>query len=143
MNGVLPQRVLVCGGRDYSDRRAVYQVLSATHSTDPIALLIAGGANGADALAVDWARSERVETQVFNADWENDGRAAGPRRNQRMLERGRPDVVIAFPGGKGTADMIRRAEMAGVPVVRITGDRNNSSGSLNQMIEQRAGREDS
>src|SRR5438105_1218458 len=108
------QRVLVCGGRDYSNRRSVYEVLAAAHSAQPVGLLIAGGANGADALAVDWARSANVETQVFNADWENEGRAAGPRRNQRMLDHGRPDVVVAFPGGKGTADMIRRAEAAGV-----------------------------
>lgn len=44
------------------------------------------------------------------------GKAAGPIRNQRMLDEGKPDLVVAFPGGRGTADMVRRAKAAGVPV---------------------------
>jgi hypothetical protein len=43
---------------------------------------------------------------------QGDGRAAGPRRNQRMLEDFRPDLVVAFPGGRGTAYMVRRAGLA-------------------------------
>lgn len=53
----------------------------------------------------------------FRADWEQCGRQAGPLRNARMLAEGRPDAVIAFPGGKGTADMVRKARAAGLPVV--------------------------
>lgn len=113
------QRVLVCGGRDYSDRRRVYDVLDVAHAANPIDLLVTGGANGADALAVDWARKEHVPFQVFNADWETLGRRAGPVRNQRMLLEGKPHLVIAFPGGRGTADMIRRSEQAEVPVARV------------------------
>lgn len=44
---------------------------------------------------------------------------AGPDRNQRMIDEGRPGLVIAFPGGDGTADMIHRAQEAGIEVVRI------------------------
>jgi hypothetical protein len=115
----MEQRVLVCGGRDYADRRRVYGILDVAHAANPIVWLIAGGANGADALAIDWARKEQVKFQVFNADWESLGRKAGPIRNQQMLDEGKPHMVIAFPGGKGTADMVRRAEAAKVPVVRV------------------------
>lgn len=114
----MQQRVLVCGGRDYSDRRHVYEVLDLAHAANPIIWLIAGGSNGADALAIDWARKEQVKFQVFNADWETLGRKAGPIRNQEMLDEGKPHLVIAFPGGRGTADMIKRADAAKVPVVR-------------------------
>jgi hypothetical protein len=117
---MMEQRVLVCGGRDYADRRHVYDVLDVAHEANPIVLLIAGGANGADALAVDWAGKASVKTQVFPADWEKHGRSAGPLRNQQMLDEGKPHMVIAFPGGRGTADMVKRADAAGVPVVRIT-----------------------
>lgn len=112
------QRVLVCGGRDYADRRRVYEVLDVAHAANPIVLLIAGGANGADALAVDWARMREVPYKTFPAEWERLGRAAGPMRNQQMLNEGKPHMVIAFPGGRGTADMATRAEAQGVPVVR-------------------------
>lgn len=43
----------------------------------------------------------------------------GPLRNQRMLEEGKPDLVVAFPGGGGTKDMVRRAAKAGVPIHEV------------------------
>jgi acyl-CoA synthetase (NDP forming) len=55
----------------------------------------------------------------FPANWKKHGKSAGPIRNQLMLDVGKPDLVIAFPGGSGTADMIRRARKAGVPVKEI------------------------
>jgi len=30
------------------------------------------------------------------------------------------DLCIAFPGGRGTADMVRRARAAGIPVRSVT-----------------------
>lgn len=115
----MQQRVLVCGGRDYDDRERVFQILDVAHEANPIVLLIHGGASGADALADEWQRSRRVRTRRYNADWLHHGKAAGPIRNQLMLDDGKPHMVIAFPGGRGTADMVRRAEKAGVPVVKV------------------------
>lgn len=115
----MKQRVLVCGGRDYGDRDQLFRVLDAAHLANPIVCLIHGAARGADQLAGDWALDRDVLCTGYAADWERDGRAAGPIRNQKMLDTGKPDMVIAFPGGRGTADMIRKAEAAGVPVVRV------------------------
>lgn len=47
------------------------------------------------------------------------GRAAGPIRHQRMLDEGMPDLVLALPGGRGTADMVRHATLAGVEVIEV------------------------
>jgi len=110
-------RVLVCGGRNYRDVKSVFTALD---DLDPRpSLVIHGGANGADACAGEWARKRSVECKVYHADWHKHGRAAGPIRNQKMLEHGSPDVVIAFPGGSGTADMMRRAHEAGIIVVEV------------------------
>lgn len=114
------QRVLVCGGRDYDDRESLFKVLDAAHYANPIECVIHGAANGADALAESWAEARGIPQNAFPADWRQSGKASGPIRNQRMLDEGVPHMVIAFPGGRGTADMVRRAEKAGVPVVRIT-----------------------
>jgi hypothetical protein len=114
------QRVLVCGGRDYSDRPSLFQVLDAAHSANPFEALIHGNAKGADQLADDWAADRSIKTLTFTPLWEEHGKAAGPMRNQKMLDVGKPHMVIAFPGGRGTADMINRARAAGVPVVMIT-----------------------
>lgn len=109
--------VIVCGGRDYYDRDRVFQVLSKVHRERVIARLIQGGAKGADDLARQWAEHAGVECVQVDADW-SAGRKAGPLRNLRMLEM-MPDGVIAFPGGIGTRDMVRKAAWAGVPVMDL------------------------
>lgn len=111
-------RVLVCGGRDFSDTDFAYRFLDEFHKHRNIDVVIEGNARGADRIAGYWARRTKIDNLKFEADWELHGKRAGPMRNQRMLDEGKPDVVIAFQGGKGTADMVRRAEEAGVEVVR-------------------------
>jgi SLOG family YspA-like protein len=113
-------RVLVCGGRYYSDREALEKYLDALHSESPISLVIDGGASGADTLANQWAVERHIRAASFPADWRKHGKAAGPIRNQQMLDEGKPDVVVAFPGGRGTADMVARAKRAGVPVREVS-----------------------
>lgn len=81
--------------------------------------LITGGARGVDSTAIDYAIVNWMPFQEFIADWDNHGRAAGPIRNKKMLDEGRPDVVVAFPGDKGTANMIKQAKKAGVPVIEV------------------------
>lgn len=118
-------RVLVCGGRNYADRDKMDRVLRLVdRAKGPIRALIHGAAKGADRLAAKWAEdtglAEFGEVLAFPADWNKHGVAAGPRRNQEMLDVGKPDLVIAFPGGRGTADMVRRALAAGIEVQRIS-----------------------
>lgn len=113
------QRVLVCGGRDYSDVDRAYEILDAAHAANPIELVITGMAKGADSIALMWADEHRVPVKGYPADWVTHGKRAGPIRNQKMLDESKPHMVIAFPGGKGTFDMVRRAKKTGVPVIRV------------------------
>ena len=113
------KNVLVCGGRSYSDARAVNIALSVIHQIDRIGLIVHGGAEGADRLADNWAAAKNVSIRRFPADWDRFGKGAGPKRNQQMLDEQHIDLVVAFPGGKGTEDMIRRAMKEGVPVVLV------------------------
>ncbi len=106
--------VLICGSRDWPDPDAVLRVVaSLPHGT----LVVHGGARGADAMADAAALACGLNTIKYPADWQAHGRAAGPIRNQRMLDEEKIDRVIAFDmGTPGTADMIRRARAAGVDV---------------------------
>jgi hypothetical protein len=110
-------RVLVCGGRNFTDRAALYAALDRLHGSRRFTVVIAGGARGADVLAVQWAKDRDIATEIYTADWRRFGRGAGPRRNKQMLDEGRPDLVVAFPGGKGTAGMTALALTAGIKVV--------------------------
>jgi len=108
-------RVLVCGGRDYDDRARVFAELDALQ---PIRMVIHGNARGADTLAGIWCRHRSVQEVACPAQWSKFGKRAGPMRNEAMLGHS-PDLVLAFPGGTGTADMVRRARRAGVRVVEV------------------------
>ena len=118
----LPARqltVLVTGGRGFSDGEAVRQVLDHIANTAGLARVVHGAAKGADSLANDYARDKGIDVAAHPAQWDRFGNAAGPRRNAEMLEQEKPDLVIAFSGGRGTADMTRRAREAGVPVLDV------------------------
>ncbi len=112
-------KVLVCGGRNYKDAFAVAQLLLALHQRTPFTKVIHGDARGADRLAGTWAQSIGIPVVAYPARWDLEGRAAGPRRNQRMLDQEHPDLCVAFPGGRGTADMTTRAHAAGLPIVAL------------------------
>lgn len=111
-------RLLVCGGRNFYRESLIFNTLDKIRPDE----IVIGGARGADHIAQMWAASRGVDHRVYFARWKTESLSAGPRRNQRMLDAGQPDAVLAFPGGKGTADMIDRASRAGILVETVTED---------------------
>lgn len=109
-------RIIVTGGRNYTDARTVSHTLI-RYSVGPEKFhrLVHGGATGADTLAAAVAYTLGWSVEEHRADWDTHGRAAGPIRNQHMANLG-ADLLIAFPGGRGTANMIGCARKAGIPV---------------------------
>ncbi len=105
-------RVLVCGGRNYARRDLVDWRLDQLHADRTITVLINGACFGADLLAGEWAERCGVDVEWYPI-LPGEG---GFRRNARMLLEGRPDLVVHFPGRRGTADMVRRAMREGVAV---------------------------
>lgn len=113
-------RVLVCGGRTFYNKVLFKRTMDKIHAETPITLIIQGGASGADFLAKHWAKAVAcVPQEEHKALWEGQGRSAGPIRNKMMLELGKPDLVVAFPGGKGTANMVKQALSKRVKVIEI------------------------
>lgn len=117
--GAAAVRVLVTGGRGYLDGARVASELAALHRLHGAELVVVHGdcPTGADAIADEWCKRNGVACEPFPADW-NAGRGGGPRRNQAMVDAG-ADLCLAFPGGRGTADCIRRARAAGIPVWNV------------------------
>jgi len=111
-------RVLVCGGRYYDDWTFIVNVLDSVHARQPVTLLIEGGATGADSLARRWAIARGIEVATYRANWDRYEHRAVPIRNSQMLLKGRPELVVAFKGGRGTAHMVTIAAAALVPVLK-------------------------
>lgn len=113
-------KVLICGGRKFYDKVLFRYTMNMLHADTPITLIIHGGINGADWLAKYWAAGANVPSQVYNdPSWLRKGRRTGPRRNYFMLKESKPDVVVAFPGGSDTADMVKKAKKYGIKVVEV------------------------
>jgi hypothetical protein len=108
-------RVIVCGGRDYSDRAALFNILDRIHVRYPIAVIVEGGATGADDLAAVWARKRGVPIEEHKAAWSVHGKMAGRVRNGQMARLG-AHLCVAFPGGAGTAHMVEVARRHGIKV---------------------------
>ena len=106
-----PRRILVCGGRDYIDKATVDYTLNEArkHWFAEDFCIIEGGATGADRLARSWANHNAICVITICANWDVHGNRAGSIRNGWMLQYGKPDCVLVFPGGKGTRDMHSQA----------------------------------
>jgi hypothetical protein len=110
---------LVCGGRQFEDETRLIEFLNYLHKQSPISCIIQGGARGADQMAGRWAWKNGVSGEQYDADWDQYGASAGAIRNRIMLEIGKPDLVVAFPGGKGTANMVSQAKTRQVNVIEV------------------------
>lgn len=108
--------VLVTGGRDFADDGAIFKALDTVLRKYPNTTIIQGGCEtGADMHARTWATEHERPCITVPAEWKKYGDAAGPKRNQIMLAY-LPHACVEFDGGRGTADMVRRARAADVQV---------------------------
>ena len=112
-------RLLVCGGRDFDDIEFAVTILNRIHQSNQVTTLIAGGARGADTIAEAWADEMGIEKEIYpvtNEDWRVYGKRAGILRNEQMLKEGKPDGVMAFPGGRGTAHMVKISDIPWIEI---------------------------
>lgn len=124
--------LVVTGGRDFADRTRLHAALDALHAGEPLDHLVLGDASGADTLAYDWVRHRHsmsfpmgcgIRCTRHFANWRDFGKAAGPERNGRMIAQavslassGAKAIVLACPGGRGTADCVAKARAANLTV---------------------------
>ncbi len=111
--------VLVTGGRDFRDTKRLFAVLDRLHAERKFTFLVHGDAAGADQMAHRWCKRAGVQPVAMEALWDAEGKSSGLRRNKRMLEFTKPELCIAFPGGRGTANMMRIAREAGVELIDV------------------------
>lgn len=107
-------QIICTGGRDYQDRETAYKALNALKES--LSCVHVGDARGADSIVQEWCIKNYVTLKVYEADWREYGRAAGPIRNSQMInsaieyaaEEGERLYMIVFKGGKGTADAAKK-----------------------------------
>jgi hypothetical protein len=105
-------KVLVTGGRDFTDEAFINSILERLDRIWGITCLVHGRARGVDYLCGQWASLRGItvkEYGVTKQDYERFGPRAPLIRNSTMLEHECPDLVLVFPGGNGTRDMKDKA----------------------------------
>jgi hypothetical protein len=102
-----PMIVLMTGGREYRNKQELETVLDQLHAKYKFDFLVHGAAKGADRMAHIWAKERGVQPVAMEALWDYEGDPAGSKRNARMFEFAQPDLIVAFSGGRGTANMMR------------------------------------
>jgi len=113
-------KVMVTGGRKYGNRTIVWEVLDEelASAKDELFWLIHGNCDGADKLSDKWAKRRGIfviKCPIYKETWRLRGPSAGPIRNRMMIAI-QPDLVVAFPGGKGTHGTTKLAKAAGIKI---------------------------
>ncbi len=93
-------------------------MLSVIHMTEPIGLIVEGGATGADRIAAKWAILHEVPFITYPY-LKSLGRRGGPVRNRAMVHASKPDLAVVCPGGAGTAHCTSVLESHGFPIVYL------------------------
>lgn len=122
-------KVLVCGSRSWCNEGAIRAALQ---GLPPGTIVVHGDAHGADKIAGRIAKGMGFEVRPYPADWDVEGKAAGPKRNSRMLKEEHPDpkgllidkcfaFSLDLEASRGTKDMVRKTRAAGITVVIFEG----------------------
>lgn len=122
---VVVRALLVTGSRDWTNEALLRRRIQLFVELLDIQVLRHGHCPiGADAMADTWGRELGLTVERYPADWNNAGPAAGPARNQQMVDLG-AELCLAFPvpGSRGTWDCVRRAQQAGIDTLIYPGRR--------------------
>ena len=107
-------KVIIAGGRDYHNYDTLLEAIK--EAQFPIATVVSGGAKGVDALGERYASEMNLQLNVYEADWETHGRAAGPIRNRKMAENAEALIALWDGQSRGTKNMIETAQKKGLLV---------------------------
>lgn len=112
--------VLITGGREYRNQREMWAVLDRLHKERRFTYLGHGDAVGADQMSHRWAKLRGVQPVAYEALWSfHPNKKAGTIRNKAMYAFRKPDLVVAFPGGTGTANMMKVASDGGTEIIDV------------------------
>ena len=111
-------KVIIAGGRDFVPSDSNYIELTALLLEIKASEVVCGMATGADTFGASIGKKLGLPIKEFPAEWFKYGRSAGPKRNKEMAQYA--DVLIAYPGGRGTANMKKEAEKAGLKILSLT-----------------------
>lgn len=114
---------IICGGRDFADQAmfdsAMRDIVRLKGLPDRV---VHGAQTGADTMADEWGHRMGLDVKPVEAEWTRLGGAAGPIRNQKMIDDYKPHRVVAFPGGPGTRNITNKAKAANIEVIEIVAE---------------------
>lgn len=110
-------KVIISGGRDFENYALLkFKCNAILKDINDEIQIVSGGSKGADTLGERYAKDKGFICKRFEAEWDKNGKAAGPIRNEEMAKYA--DYLIAFWNGKsiGTKSMISKAQNVGLKI---------------------------
>lgn len=105
-------KLIIAGTRTFNN----YQLLKDNIKAEKVGMIISGGAAGADALGIKFAKEHNIVYDICYADWNKYGKAAGPIRNKEMVQKANCAIFFWDGISRGTANCIALATAKGIPV---------------------------
>lgn len=81
--------------------------------------IVSGGASGIDKDGEYFAKFNDLGVRIFNADWDEHGKSAGPLRNKQMAEYADALLVIWDGESKDSMNMKLEMQQLGKPVYEV------------------------
>lgn len=105
-------KLAIVGSRDFNDYDVMCDFIDSKFDLRDVDTIVSGGAKGADSLAERFASQFNFKLIVHKPDWKKYGKAAGPIRNELIINDA--DAVVAFPtaNSKGTLSSMKLAKRA-------------------------------
>ncbi len=113
-------RLIIAGGRDLDiDIDSIVAFVSFLNIPHPITEIVSGGATGVDRSGEQYAKRFGKGLNIFAADWNVHGKAAGPIRNKQMAQYADALLLIWDGKSRGSLSMKTEALNAGLPIYEI------------------------
>lgn len=112
-------KVIIAGGRDISNRDRVFAIIDRDllrwkeEGLPAVTEIMSGCARGVDTLGEQYAAAHNIPVKKFPADWDVNGKAAGPIRNRQMADYADRLIVIMHIDSKGSKNMYETMKKLG------------------------------
>ena len=97
-------KVIIAGSRNLENYLLVAQAMQRCGYN--VTEVVSGCATGVDTLGERWARTNNIPVKEMPANWNRDGKAAGPIRNREMAKYADAAVIVWDGKSAGTRNMI-------------------------------------
>lgn len=107
-------RTIIAGSRHLDDEELIAKAVRL--SGFAVSVLLSGHGGKVDLNAEKWAAKNSIPVELYPAQWNEHGKAAGPLRNRTMVSKAAALIAVWDGVSRGTEDCVAEARRRGLKV---------------------------